>query len=74
MAMSQTWCHVSGTHVTRIIDLEGNVLQVICPHHDTATGCCRLRADALRSGRLAQLLEGVAEDTLTSHGARCALE
>lgn len=73
MAISQTWCHVLGAHVTRVSDLEGTVVRVICPHFDEEARCCRLRADALSGGPLAQLLEGVAEDTLASHGRRCEL-
>lgn len=71
MPITLTWCHVLGTNVTRVTDLEGEVVRVICPYHDEATHTCTLRADAQSGGPLAQLLERVAEDTLASHGRRC---
>jgi hypothetical protein len=73
MAITQRWCHVLGTTVTRVTDLEGWVERVICPHYDEAGRICTLRADALNVGPLAQLLERVAEDTLASRGSRCEL-
>jgi len=73
MAITLTRCHVLGTTVTRVTDLEGNVERVICPHYDEPNRACTLRADAFRAGPLAQLLERVAEDTLGSRGRRCEL-
>ena len=73
MAIILTRCHVLGTTVTRVTDLEGNVERVICPHYDEPDRACTLRADAFRAGPLAQLLERVAEDTLGSRGRRCEL-
>jgi hypothetical protein len=73
MPITVTPCHVLGTAVTRVTDLEGNVERVICPHYAERDRTCTLRADALRGGPLAQLLERVAEDTLGSRGRRCEL-
>ena len=73
MSITLTWCHVLGTTVTRVTDLEGWVERVICPHYDEANRTCTLRADAFSAGPLGQLLERVAEDTLASRGSRCEL-
>lgn len=73
MPITLTWCHVLGATVTRVTDLEGNLVQLICPHYEETSQCCSVRADALTGGPLAQLLERVAEDTLASHGRRCPL-
>ena len=73
MAITPTWCHAFGATVARVTDFEGNVQRVICPHYDEASRSCSLRTDVLSGGPLAQMLERVAEDTLTSRGTRCAL-
>ena len=73
MAITLTHCQAVGRSVACVTDFEGNVERVICPHYDEASRTCSLRADALRGGLLSQLLEGVADDTLTSRGTRCAL-
>jgi hypothetical protein len=73
LAINQTWCHVLGTQVTCVSDLEDNIVQVICPHYDDATRGCRVRAAVLTGGPLAQLLERVSENTLASHDRGCVL-
>jgi hypothetical protein len=73
MALSTIRCPVLGAHVTRVIDLEGNITRIICPEYEASTGACRLKKTALRGGPLAQLIERVSEDTLTSRGTLCDL-
>jgi hypothetical protein len=73
MAMSSVHCPVLGAHVTLIADLEGNVTRVICPEYESADASCRLKAEALKGGRLAQLLERVSEETLSSRTTLCQL-
>ncbi|HZP47346.1 MAG TPA: hypothetical protein VFB07_02345 [Vicinamibacterales bacterium] len=74
MAITSVPCHVLGSTVTRVTDLEGRVTHLICPEFDEATGLCRIRRDVSSGGPLSQLLERVAEDTLDSRSARCPLQ
>jgi hypothetical protein len=74
MPIATAFCHVNGTTVSRVVDLEGEVTKVICPEYVEPTGICRLRSEALKGGPLARLLERVEEDTLAERGARCALQ
>ncbi len=70
-AMVQVRCHVSGADVVRECDLEGNVVQLICPEFDPSTRLCALRQQASSGGPLSQFLERVAGDTLDRHDLRC---
>jgi len=74
MPIASVLCHVLGTTVTRVTDLEGNVTQLICPEFDPVSGLCRIRQGVSSGGPLSQLLERVSEDTLDSRGARCPLQ
>ena len=73
MSMTTVHCHVLGSRVTCLTDLEGTVTRVICPAFEPATGLCRFRREALCGGPLSQLLERVAEDAMTLRSSRCAL-
>jgi hypothetical protein len=73
MAINLVHCAVSGTTVTRVVDLEGHVTQLICPECDASTKTCRIKGASLGGGPLAQLLDRVAADTLGSRGIRCDL-
>ena len=73
MSITTVRCHVLGTTVTCVTDLEGNVARVVCPDFDQATGACRVKQRALTGGPLAQLLGRVADNTLAAHGTRCDL-
>lgn len=74
MAITTTWCQVLGSYVTRITDLEGTVVKVICPAFERPAGLCRLRREALSGGPLSQLTERVAEATLSQRDVRCPLQ
>ena len=73
MPITTERCHVLGTTVTCVTDLEGTVARVVCQEYDQATGGCRVKQRGLTGGPLAQLLRRVAEDTLAAHGTRCDL-
>ena len=71
MPVSTVHCHVFGSRVTCLTDLEGTVTKVMCPAFEAPMGSCRLRREALRGGPLSQLMERVAEDTLAERDSRC---
>jgi hypothetical protein len=73
MPISPVRCHVFGSDVVRVTDLEGAVTRVICPQLESASGLCRIRRDALSGGPLSQMIERVAEDTLDVRATRCDL-
>jgi hypothetical protein len=73
MSITTMRCRVLGSRVTCITDLEGTVTKVICPAFETGPESCRLRREARCGGPLSQLMERVAEDTLSMRDARCAL-
>jgi hypothetical protein len=73
MAITTVRCHVLGTMVTCITDLEGEVSRIICPEYHEATKLCRLLSDADTGGPLSRLLERVADDGLARRGTRCRL-
>jgi len=71
MAITSTWCPVVGTTVTRVTDLEGRVMRVICAEYEASTNTCRLKRSAFDEGPLSQLLERVSEDTLKTRSTLC---
>jgi hypothetical protein len=73
MAMTSIRCPVLGARVTRVTDFEGNVTRIICGEYDHSTGTCRLKKTAFDGGPLAQLLERMSEETLTTRSTRCDL-
>lgn len=73
MAITSVYCPVLGANVTRVIDLEGSVMQVVCAEYDEPQGVCRVKRATLAGGPLSQLLERAAEGTLAVHGTRCEL-
>lgn len=74
MAVMSARCPVLGAHVTRVMDLEGDVTSIICAEYEASTGTCRLKTHAFDGGPLAQLLERLSEETLTSRSTRCDLQ
>jgi len=72
MGMTSIRCPVLGAEVSRVMDLEGNVLRVICEEYGE-DGTCRLKTSALQGGPLTQLLERVSEHTLDARGTACSL-
>jgi hypothetical protein len=73
MPITTARCHVRGTTVACVTDLEGTVTRIVCTEYDPATGGCRVKQRARNGGPLAQLLGRVAGDTLAAHGIGCDL-
>jgi hypothetical protein len=73
MPVTSVRCHVLGTNVTCVTDLEGSVTQVVCGEYDQLTGLCRVKQGALAGGPLSRLVQRVADGTLAGHGTRCDL-
>jgi len=73
MPIESVRCAVSGAHVTRVTDFEGEITQLICPEYEQPTGTCRLKKSARSGGPLAQLLERTAEHSLETRSLRCVL-
>lgn len=71
--IKSAWCPEMQAHVTRVVDLEGAVVRVVCHHYDSATRTCRMRRRALDGGPLGQLLTRVSEDALADSSVRCPL-
>lgn len=74
MPITSVQCHVLGSHITRVTDIEGSTIRIICPAFESPTGICKIRRDAFSGGPLSQLLERVAEDTLDVRSTRCNLQ
>jgi hypothetical protein len=73
MAITLVRCSVLGGNVTRVTNLEGETMKIICAEYEEPTGICRLKKRVSQGGMLSQLLERVSEDTLDSKNTRCAL-
>jgi hypothetical protein len=73
MAIESVRCPVLGAHVTRITDLEGEPVRLICAEYEERTGVCRLKKSALEGGPLSQLLERISEEALDTKNIRCGL-
>jgi hypothetical protein len=71
MAFASVWCPVLGARISRITTFEGEVTRINCSEYEDSTKTCRRKADALKGGPLARLLERVSEETLASPGLRC---
>jgi hypothetical protein len=71
--MTSVRCHVLGANVTRVTDLEGASVRVICPEYEEANARCRLMKRVQTGGPLSQLVERLAEDTLDTRSTRCRL-
>ena len=73
MAIESVRCPVLSGHVTRVTNLEGELVRLICAEYDERTGICRLKKRARESGPLSQLLERVSEEALDTKDTRCIL-
>ncbi len=73
MALTRVHCPTLGAHVSRVTNLEDEVTELICAEYEPHTGICRLKEQAEGGGPLAQLLERVSEDGLTTRGTKCEL-
>jgi hypothetical protein len=73
MAMTSIRCPVLGAHITRLTDFEGHVTRIICAEYQESTGVCRLKRTALEGGPLAQLLNRLSEETLSTRSTVCVM-
>ena len=73
MAIESVRCPVLRGHVTRVTNLEGEPVRIICAEYDEPTGICRLKKNARGGGPLSQLLERVSEEALDTKNTRCIL-
>jgi hypothetical protein len=73
MAITSIRCPVLGAHMTRVTDLEGTVVRIICPEYEASSGSCRLKKAARERGPLGQLLERVSLDTLDTRSTQCVM-
>jgi hypothetical protein len=73
MAINLVRCPVLGGNVTRVTDLEGATMKIICAEYDEPTGTCRVKATATQGGMLSQLLERLSENALDNRNMRCVL-
>jgi hypothetical protein len=71
MAIKTIRCHVLQSNISMVTDFEDNVMQVICPEYDNATGTCRLKKRASSGGPLSTFVARASEDTLDSRAVRC---
>ena len=72
MAITSVWCCVLQAAVTRVTDLEGEIVCVICSELETAMNC-RVKAIALQRGPLSQLFDSTTENTTPSPKSRCSI-
>jgi hypothetical protein len=73
MAIDCVRCPVLGFDVTKVTNLEGEVVRVICSEYQEADGGCRAKNRIREGGPLAQLLERVSEHALDTRSSRCVL-
>jgi hypothetical protein len=71
MPATSVLCPVLGAHITRILDVEGACIGIVCPEYAKLTNGCRLRKGIQSGGPLSQLLERVERNTLDSRNTRC---
>lgn len=74
MSLETVHCAVVGRQVTRVTDLEGNVIRVICPELLNGSGLCRRRMRTAEGGPLSQLLGRLSEHDLQMKGYLCLMQ
>ena len=73
MAINTIRCPVLDANVTKITDLEGITMRIICSEYNERDGSCRLKKSASEGGLLSQLLARVDEATLHTRNPVCVL-
>jgi hypothetical protein len=71
MAVKTIRCHVLQLTISLVTDFEDNVMQVICPEYNTASGMCRLKQRASSGGPLSTFVARASADTLDNRAVRC---
>jgi hypothetical protein len=73
MALTSTWCCVLQKNVTRVTNLEGEIVSVVCSEFEVPTGICRLKKSAFQGGLLSELLRRADENAIENPEPRCTL-
>jgi hypothetical protein len=73
MALTSIWCCVLQRHITRVTNVEDEIVSVVCPEFQAPTGICRLKTSALQGGLLSDLLRRGDENSLENPAPRCTL-
>lgn len=73
MRVTSVWCPVRQAYVIRVMDLEGQVIKVLCSEFDKAPRTCRMKKEAFEGGPLSQLLKHVSEDSLADPMVSCRI-
>ena len=69
MEMSFTYCPVLGARVTKVKQVDGTVMRIICPAYELSGGTCRRMRSGCGAGPLIELIERAAE---RAHAGRSA--
>ena len=73
MTLTSSWCCVLQSNVTRVTDLEGEVVSVVCREFEAPTGTCRLKRGAFQGGLLSELFRPADENLIENPAVRCTL-
>jgi hypothetical protein len=73
MALTSSWCCVLQKNVTRVTNLEGEIVSVVCPEFEVPTGICRLKKSAFQGGLLSEFLRHADENAIENPEPRCTL-
>jgi hypothetical protein len=73
MALTSIWCCVLQRHITRVSNVENEVVAVVCPEVDVPRGACRLKTIALRGGFVSDLLRLDDANPIETSAPRCPL-
>jgi hypothetical protein len=73
MALTTNWCCVLQRNVTRVTNLEGEIVSVICPEFQASTGICCLKQHAFQGGPLFWLFRRADGNPIENPAPRCTL-
>jgi hypothetical protein len=73
MALITNYCCVLQGNVTRVIDIDGEVVSVICPEFETQRGICHVKESAFQGGMLSELFRRADGTPLDNPVPRCTL-
>jgi hypothetical protein len=73
MALTVTWCCALQRSVTRVTDLGGGVVCVVCAEREAATGTCSLKRHALHDSLIAGRVRREDWNGVNELGPHCPL-
>ena len=71
MALNSIWCCVLQRYVTRVTNIETEIVAIICPEVDVPTGTCSLKTLAMRGGFLTDLRRSDCANPIEKSALRC---